>query len=188
MKKRCFYAIIIFLSLHLFSCSQEKAEEGKILARINDYNLTLEEFQYQLAAELRLDKDFKLTKEAKKGILEELIIKELLIQDAKKLNLDRKEKFVRAIELYWESTLIRDLMEIKCKEITQRTCISQEEIEEYYKEMKKSGKKLPPLQELKEKITKECKEKKKTGMLKECINDLRENAKIEINQGLLCKD
>lgn len=62
MKKRCFYALIFFLSLHLFSCSQEKTEEGKVLARINDYNLTLEEFQYQLAAELEMDRDFKLTK------------------------------------------------------------------------------------------------------------------------------
>jgi len=187
MNKRFFF-VLFFLSLSLFCCSQEKTEKGKILARINDYNLTLEEFQYQLAAELQMEKDFKLTKEAKKEFLEELIRKELLIQEAKKLNLDRKEKFVRAIEHYWESTLIRDLMELKSKEIAQRAYISQDEIERYYKEMQNSGEELPPLQELKEKITKELEGKKKTGMLKEFINDLREKAKIEINQGLLYKD
>ena len=188
MKKRSFYALIFLLSLHLFSCSQERTEKGKILARINDYNLTLEEFQYQLAAELEMDRDFKLTKEAKKEFLEELIRKELLIQEAKKLHLDRKEKFVRAIERYWESTLIRDLMELKSKDITQRTYISQEEIEDYYKEMQNSGEELPPLRELEEKITKELKEKKKTRMVKEWINDLTEKANIEIKQELLYKD
>ncbi len=188
MKKRSFYALIFLLSLHLFSCSQEKAEEGKILARVNDYNLTLEEFQHQLAAELEMDKDFKLTQQAKREFLEGLIRKELLIQEAKKLHLDRKEKFVRAIERYWESTLIRNLMELKSKEITQRTLISQEEIGGYYKEMQKSGEELPPLRELEEKITKELKEKKNTRMVKEWINDLREKANIEIKQELLYKD
>ncbi len=187
MNKRFFY-VLFFLSLNLFCCSQEKTEEGKILARINNYNLTLEEFQHQLTAELELDRDFKLTKEAKKEFLEELIRKEILIQEAKRLQLDRKEKFTRAIERYWESTLIRDLMELKGKEITQRTLISQEETEAYYKEMQESEEKLPSLKELKEKITKELKEKKKTRMLKEWIDDLREKANIEIKQEFLYKD
>ncbi len=188
MKKRFFYLLLFFLSLNLFCCSQEKTEKGKILAMINDYNLTLEEFQYQLAAELELDKDFKLTKEAKKEFLEELIRKELLIQEAKRLHLDKKEKFVRAIERYWESTLIRDLMELKGKEIAQRTLISQEEIDATYREMQKSEERLPPLKEIQRKITKELKEKKNTRMLKEWINDLRGKAKIEINRELRYKD
>ena len=121
MNKSLLYSLLFFLSLSLFCCSREKAEEGKILSRINDYNLTLDEFQYQLAAELELDKDFKLTNEAKKEFLEQLIRKELLIQEAKKLKLDRKDKFVRAIERYWESTLIRDLMDLKCQEIAKKS-------------------------------------------------------------------
>jgi len=188
MKKRLLCLLLFFLSLNLFSCSQEKSEKGKILARVNSYDMTLEEFEYQLAAELELDKDIKLTKEAKKEFLEGLIRKELLIQEAKRLHLDRKDKFIKAIERYWESTLIRDLMELKGKEITQRTYISQEEIEAYYKEMQKSGEELPPLKEIQEKITKELKETKKTRMLKEWIDDLREKARIEVNQGLVYKD
>ena len=187
MKKRSFCLLLFFLSLGLFYCSQDKGEKGKILARINDYNLTLNEFQYQLAAELELDKDFKLTKEAKREFLEGLIKKELLIQEAKRLQLDRREKFIRTIERYWESTLIRDLMEMKGREITQRTYISQEEIEDSYKEMQKSEERPPSFKELEEMITKELKEKKKTRMLKEWINDLREKAKIEINKELLYK-
>jgi len=185
MEKRTLYLLLFLLSLGIFRCSQQGPEEGKILARINDYNLTLNEFQSQLTAELELDKDFKLTKEARREFLEGLIEKELLIQEAKRLHLDRKERFIKAIERYWESTLIRDLMELKGQEITQRTYISQEEIEDYYKELQRSGEPLPPLKESEEDITKELRERKKTRMLDEWIDDLRKKAKIEINQELL---
>ena len=188
MKKSVLYLLFFILSLHIFSCTQEQTKENKILARINDYNLTLGECQRQLAAEMELEEDFKLTEEVKREFLEELIRKELLIQKAKKLKLDRKEKFIRAIERYWESTLIRDLVEMKGEEISNRILISQEEIEACYNDMKKPEKKLPTLAELREKIAEELKEKKKTRMLKEWIDDLRKNARIEINEELLYKD
>ena len=121
----------------LFCCTQEKIEEDKALAKVNDYVLTLDEFQVQLAQELKLDKEFKLTKRAKKEFLDQLITKELLIQEAKRRKLDRKEKFIRTIEQYWESTLIRDLMEMEGQKIEKCTLVSQEEIEIRYKEMKK---------------------------------------------------
>jgi len=171
--------------MSLFCCSQEKPEETKILSRINDYNLTLDEFEYELAAELELDKDFKLTYEAKKEFLEQLIRKELLIQEAKKLKLDRKDKFVRAIERYWESTLIRDVIDLKSREIGKKAYVSQEEIEIRYKEMKESEEEIPPLKEIQEQISKELKEKKKTRMLEQWISNLRKNAKIEIAEELL---
>ena len=131
MKAHFSYSLLFLLLLSLFCCSQEKPVESKILARINDYNLTLDAFHHQLAAELEFDKDFKLTEEAKQEFLEELIVKELLIQEAKKLKLDRKDKFIRTIERYWESTLIRDLMDLKSKEI-------QKDIGQEIKEKKKT--------------------------------------------------
>ncbi len=188
MKKRVIYLLFLFLSMNLFCCSQEKTKNGKQLAEINDFKLSLSEFQNQLAAELELDKDFKLTKEAKKSFLEEIIRKELLIQEAQRLKLDKKEKFIRALERYWESTLIRDLMEIKGKEISRTILVSQEEIRTHYDTMKKRVKKLPPQQEVEEEITDDLKEKKKTRMLREWINDLRKGAKIEIDHELLYKE
>ena len=185
MRKSCFCSFLLFLSLILFCCSQDKAEKSKIVCRINDYILTLDDFEYQLAAELEFDEDFKLTEEAKREFLEELIRKELLIQEAKKLELDRKDEFVRAIERYWESTLIRDLIDLKSKEINKKTYVSQEEIETRYKEMKASEEKLPPLKEIQEEISKELREEKKSDMLKEWIDDLRKNAKVEIVEELL---
>ncbi|NVL90025.1 MAG: SurA N-terminal domain-containing protein [Desulfobacterales bacterium] len=188
MKKNFLYLLVFALFLNLFCCASEKTGEHETLARINDCDLTLDEFERQLAAEMEWDKYFKLTKKVKKEFLEGLIRKELLIQEAKRLKLDRKEKFVRAIERYWEATLIRDLMEMKGKEICQRIVISQEEIDARYGDMKKSEDKVPALSELQEKIIEDLKEKKKTKMLKEWINNLRKKSRIQINEDLLYKE
>lgn len=188
MKKGFFFPLMFVLAFFLFCCAQEQTEKKEIVAKINDYELTLKEFDDQLAAELELDKDFKLTKEAKREFLEQLIRKELLIQEATKLELDRREKFIRAIERYWESTLIRDLVELKGKEFSQRTYVSQEEIEARYEELKKSEGELPLLQEIQKKIAEELKEQKKREKLTAWIIDLRRNAKIEIDSELLYKD
>jgi hypothetical protein len=180
--------LLLALLLHLSCCAREEKEDGQLLARINDYSLTLDGFHSQLAAELEMDDDFKLTEAAKKKFLERLIRKELLIQEAKKRKLDRKEKFVKAIERYWESTLIRDLMEAKGKEIEKKTIVSQEEIELRYEEMKKTDPELPPFEDMQEVLAEKILGQKKQRSLEKWINELRDKANVQINQDLLSKN
>jgi peptidyl-prolyl cis-trans isomerase C len=187
MKTKLAYWIIVGLCCAVLACSQEETREKQVLVEINDFALTLDEFQVQLAEELEMDKDFKLTQEAKKDFLDRLIVKEVLIQEAKKRNLDSREKFIRTIERYWESTLIRDLMVIKGQEIAKRTVVSQEEIEARYKRMKELNANQPPLGSVRESISKQIMEDKKNKMLKEWVNQLKQKAKIQINQQLLSK-
>lgn len=188
MKIKPFFILLLLLCIQPFSCSKDKPDHPEILARVNDYNLTLHEFQTRLAAELEMEKDFKLTKEARDEFLDEIIKKELLIQEAKKLDLDKEDRFIRAIERYWESTLITNLMEKKGDEISRRIVISQEEIRERYNSMKRPGEDLPPLEKLEEGISAELREIKKTKKLSEWIDALMKNAKIVINRELLYKD
>jgi len=188
MEKKSTYWFFIILCAFLFCCTQEKKEENETLAKINDYVLTLDEFQIQLAQEVKLDKEFKLTKEAKKEFLDQLITKEILIQEAKRRNLDRKEKFIRAIERYWESTLIRDLIEMEQQKIENRTLVSQEEIEMRYKEMKNLDKNLPQLESIRHKIAQKIMEDKKQRLLEEWSNQLKKRARIDINEELLSKN
>ena len=188
MKKISIYWLLLILCSFLFYCTQEKKAENKTLAKINDYVLTLDEFQTQLAEEMRLDKDFKLTNEAKKAFLDQLITKEILIQEAKRQNLDRKEKFIRAIERYWEATLIRDLMEVEGKKIAKRTVVSQEEIETRYNDMKKLDQNLPPIDSIRAEISKKIIEGKKRRLLEEWTDQLKKRAKIDINEKLLSRN
>ena len=182
----CFF--LVLLTLSFFACSNGKQKDSDTLAKINNYDLSYDEFQRQLADELHFATDLKLTKEVREKFLNQLIQEQLLIQEAKKLKLDRKEKFERAIERYWKSTLIKDLLERKGKELSQAILIPQEAVEAYYKKLKKSGKPIPPLAEMQDKIVRKLKEKKKLEKLKKWMADLKKKADIKINQKLLFKD
>lgn len=187
MKKTFLSIGVLFLFLSLLSCSPEQKADDEIVARINDRALTLSECQRQMAMAVDLHEDYKLTQEAQGKILEELIRKELLIQEAKRLQLDRKENFVRAIERHWESTLIRNLMEMKGEEFSQRILVSEDEIRAVYNEAKNQRTQLEPLDELRDEIIRRIREDKKTGMLRDWIGDLRKKAAVEINEELLYK-
>jgi len=182
--------IVLFLVLYLmttlifFGCGKTQPE-GKVLAEINEYTLSLAEFEKQLAAEIEMDSEFKLTREAKENYLNQLIQKELLVQEAMKLELDRRDRFVKAIERYWQSTLIRDLIDLKSEEISTRTIISEEEIEERYNKMKTLDKDLSSLDVLQDRIRADLKEEKKTKLLEEWIETLKKSAKLKVNENLL---
>ena len=177
--------VVMGLILCLFSCSQDKSGQDLILARINDYALTLNEFNTQLKEELEYDKDFKLNHDAKKTFLDQIITKELLIQEAKRRQLDREDKFIRAIERYWEATLIRDLMAMEGQAIEKRTVVSQEEIEARYGALLKSDPNQPPLASLQDQIAQEIINEKKQRSLEEWIGRLKTQAKISVNESLI---
>ncbi len=185
MKKIWLCFLLFLFVLAVFGCSREKTEKPEVLAHINGYDLTLDEFKNQLTSEIEMDKDFKLTREAKQAFLNELIKKEILIQEAKRLKLDTREAFRRAIERYWESTLIRDLLEMKGREISGKTYVTEEEIQSRYKAMKASDGSLPPLGEMRKEITRKLKEEKKSKFLEDWINHLKQKAKIKIDERLL---
>jgi hypothetical protein len=188
MQKTIFCLLFLIMALSLYSCGSEQGGKDTVIATINDYNLLLEEFQIQLSQELEYDDEFKLTPKAKKAFLEEIIRKELLIQEGKRMNIDRKDKFMRAIERYWESTLIRDLMEIKGQEINKKIIVSESEIKNEYEKKYQSSGKNPQLENVKTDILRSLKENKKTDMMRKWIMDLRENADVQINEDILYKN
>ncbi len=185
MKRLFISLLVLFFAFFGAQCSQDETEKKKIVAKINDYEMTLSEFQAELAGELELSGDYKLTNKDEKAFLDQLIQKELLIQEAKQMNLDTREEFIRDIQRYWESTLIKNLMELKGKEITKKVYVSEEEIKNRYARMKAERETLPPLDEMREKLIRRIKEEKKTRRLKEWVSQLRGRADIEINEKLL---
>lgn len=185
MKKIFSCFLVGLITCLTLACSSKDSQDKKVIATINDYPLTLDEFQYELASEMELDKDFKLTREAKRKFLNRLIQKELLIQEAKRLKLDTREEFRRAIEKYWESTLIKNLLELKGKEIAKKCVVSEEEIVDRYDEMLRKNPDTPPLSDIRDQIKTLLKEEKKTRLLEQWMQGLKKTAKIKMNQDLL---
>ncbi|MCP4690156.1 MAG: hypothetical protein GY859_19040 [Desulfobacterales bacterium] len=188
MKKKAIYPIFLVVMILLAACSGERPEKKRILARVNDYELTLSEFEAKLVENMAPDEEFRLTLEMKKKFLDELVRKEILIQEARRLKLDRKDKFIRAMEKYWEQTLIRDLYDAKSDSLSKEGYVSSEEIERFYNEKKKSNADIPPLEEVREIIAGELKEQKNREKLMEWERTLQEKADISIEHEMLSKN
>lgn len=186
MKCKPYYCWVGLLALMIaLACSKEPSQDKEILSVINNYKLTLSEFQTILTDEMNFDRHLKMTIPKKKQYLDEIIQKEILIQEAKRLNLDQEPKFVRTIERYWEATLIRNLMESKGHDIEKKTIVGQEEIQRVYDEIKSKDPGLPPLSEMEPNIVSKIRDEKKTAAFQKWIEDLRRNAKITTNEELL---
>ncbi|MDA8136100.1 MAG: SurA N-terminal domain-containing protein [Desulfobacteraceae bacterium] len=181
------YAIIMMIvsiSILFFftGCSSEDGiDKSRVVAEINDFSLTQDEFQRKLVAEMEYTNVYKTTPEAKKEFLQTLVKKELLIQEAKKMGLDKKKEFLSALERYWESTLIKQLMEEKNKEILQIASVSENEIREKYEELKSENTSMPPFEQVEKEIAQDILEIKKTALVDKWMKSLHDKADIKID-------
>ena len=185
MFKPCKFIVTILLImtiLGLAGCSSDnEPAKNNVVASINNFQLTQEEFQKELVKEMEYTNTYKTTPEAKKEFLQRLIKKELFIQEAKKKGLDRKKEFTTAIERYWEATLIKHLMEEKNKEIMQTASVSDNKIRQRYKSLKAENNSILPFEAIEKDIAEELFETKKTAVLNQWIKSLYDDADIKIN-------
>ncbi|MBU4376777.1 MAG: SurA N-terminal domain-containing protein [Candidatus Omnitrophica bacterium] len=132
MKLRiCLLILAIFF---ISGCAVKKGEE-RVLARINDYEMSVEDFNYESSEVLRMGRMTGEIPITKKEMLDALITKEVLIQEAVKKGLDKEKAFMKTIELYWEQALLKNLLVNKSDEITQKTVVYEDDIKRYYDSM-----------------------------------------------------
>ncbi|MFN3480952.1 MAG: SurA N-terminal domain-containing protein [Thermodesulfovibrionales bacterium] len=123
--------ILIVLGISGMTFLRFRPPESKEFVRINDRIITTEEFERQYSEAISFYKQEK----SKKDFLEDLITKELLLQEAKRRGLDLKPDFRRSIQSYYEQTLLKNLAQEKMSEI--RVSVTEEELRSYYKNMGK---------------------------------------------------
>ena len=64
--------------------------------------------------------------------LDNLITRKLILQEAQKMGLDRKKEFLKAIENFWEKSLLKIMVDEKTDEIFTDITVTDEEVEESY--------------------------------------------------------
>ena len=181
MNRILFACILIFT---LTGCGSDTLSEKKeIVIQVNDSKIDLEEFNNLLKFEAYADPELELTVESRDRFIDYLVHKELMIQTAAQLKLDQKPDFVRTIEKYWESTLIRNLLDLKTEELKKKILITDEAIEQYYARNKDELE--GPLAEVKEAIKKNLESEKLQEKMEEWTQDLKKAADIQINKKLI---
>jgi hypothetical protein len=116
--------LISFICLSVYGCGSKVPQDKKIVAKINNYVLTAEDFK-GAAKDMMSDKYLSETPEkAKERLLEEIIIKNILVQEAQAQNFDKDRAFMREIEGYWEQALLKLLIKKKIEEFSSKVTVS----------------------------------------------------------------
>lgn len=179
------YLIILLCLLLFISGCQGSSKDKIILAKINDYEITKEEFEeeFKVSPFGRTD-----TLESRKEFLKHLINRKLILQEAQAQGLDKKKSFLKLIERFWEQSLLKIALDRKSKEIVGSVQVSDGTIEETYKNMLKEGETEKPYEEMYKEIKWRIIKLKESQMMNGWLEGLRKDADIQIDYGLLEAD
>jgi thioredoxin 1 len=164
-----FVAVCVFGYLKLFAWNPERQK----LAQINVRKITVAEFSRELA---KIPSPYQeMLREEPKQFLDQLVLKEVLIQEAERLGI-KSDPAAKGEDM--ESSQIQNLLK---KEVIDKVKVNKEEIELLYKEhqSKMGKKKLDEVAPILEDLIRDAKGKEK---VEEYITSLREKAKVEVDE------
>jgi peptidyl-prolyl cis-trans isomerase C len=122
-------AVILAFLLAAGACSDKPADPSKALAVINGKEITVGEFDLRWSQMPESARMSYRSPEGRKKFLEELITRELLLQEAKKRGLDRDRTLVERVERFKERSILDSLMK---EEVDSRVTVTQDEIKAFY--------------------------------------------------------
>ena len=173
------------LSLPFSGCGKgaPRTVSDKPVLVINNLQLNKEELRQEYQAD-SLMKHEPSTAQGEPEWVSRVIERELLVQEAQRLGLDRDPAFMHSIERFWKEVLIKLLLDRKGREISGGVQVYEPEIEAYYRKLaeEKSGMPIEPLSQLRQDLRREVRQKKEMEALEQWINSLREKSKIVIDQ------
>ena len=111
LKMSAILLIIGQLSLVIYGCggSNKVSGDDKVVARINNYTMTMGDFRDSARTVVG----------TREEALEEIITRNILIQEAQKENFDKGKAFMKEIEKYWEQALLKILIKKKTAEFSE---------------------------------------------------------------------
>ena len=136
---RVFCCLLLLLSVT--ACKEKevvkKAAVGPVVATINDKEITLSEFTERIKEYPALAHGGQMTEETKKAFLDNLIVRELIFQEALRLGIDKDKETLDFIEEMKKRVVVDKFFK---KEVDQKTQVSDEEIKTFFDKNPDEGK------------------------------------------------
>lgn len=176
MKRVSCIILVLVLSVILGCAKKEKAA-----VKIGTIEITAKEF----------DEGFKVSnfandKEKGRGeFLENLINRKLILKEAENEGVNKNPEFLKSIQLFWEQSLLKLMLDKKSKELFANIKVTDEEIRNFYEKNKEKSflnKDLPKVYEAIKLLMFRQKEK---ISLQNWLNSLQKKTKINIDYKLL---
>ncbi len=135
------YLALLLLLLPLFACT--KKQEGKTVATIDGDKISLQEFNAELDKIPMNMKMMVASQSGKRDFLDRLIVKKLLLKEAKKENIEKSKEFQDRLSDIREQLIIESLLKNK---VTAESKFSDEDLQKYYDAHKEEFKKGQEIQ------------------------------------------
>ena len=125
---------MLFCLLGLAGCGQSKTLPGNVVAKVNNYSITAEELEQEIAAAWPILQNFPglPPAELKARVLDGMITNQLLIEEAQKLNVDKEPAFMRKIEKDWRQELMKSMFAKKNAEFLPKVPVTEADLLERY--------------------------------------------------------
>ena len=177
---RSLWVAAFLILLFLPGCGKrEQFDKKDVIAYVNKEPILESELKRDIALKTRQDPMFKVTPETESEMLDNIINRKLLCQNAMEKGMAREPRFVNTIKSFWEQTLIRDFIDYKQKEFGEYTFVTEDEIKNYYDNLVKNGA-TESLDALRTEIEGTIIDEKETRLFEDWLNGERAKAKIKI--------
>ena len=134
-----FFLISIAMLLPACSCNNAQSSgDKKIVAKINNYYLTVADFNNEIGDKIPSGLPAPELEKAKEVMLDGVILKKLLIQEAQKQNFDKDKAFTKEIERYWEQALLKLLYNKRSQELSREAGMAESDPEAREKKVREA--------------------------------------------------
>ncbi len=126
--------LLVIAMLLCAGCGQPQALPKDVVARVNNYMITADEFRRALDAAPAGFRNYPGLTPAmvKEKVLDEMIANQLLLEEAQKLNFDKQSEFLAEVEGYWRQALLKAVIQKRNKQIMDAAGITDAKLRELY--------------------------------------------------------
>ncbi len=179
MKKIAVFVLTVFL---VFGCAKKEEQKGQYLVKINGITITKEDLKKEVEALPPFAQKMFEGEEGIARLIDELIKKELLYQEAKKKGLDKDTAYLKKVADSQKLILISALLE---KEIEDKAKLSDKDIRDFYEKNKADfmvqGKTIE-FEKVKDMLTQRLTAQKQKEVFDGYVENLKKSYKIDVNK------
>ena len=177
-----FFVLVAILGLVIAGCAKKEEQKGQYLVKINGVTITKEDLKKEVEALPPFAQKMFEGEEGIARLIDELIKKELLYQEAKKKGLDKDAAYLKKVADSQKLILISALLE---KEIEDKAKLSDKDIRDFYEKNKADfmvqGKTIE-FEKIRDMLAQRLTAQKQKEVFDGYVENLKKSYKIDVNK------
>ncbi len=178
MRKLILIMVVFLVLVVAFYSFKGMLHKDQYVLKINQFAMTKDEFENYFA-KMNVGRDD--TPDARSGVLDALISKKLILQEAEKIGLQKSEEFLDALQHYYEQLLFKLIVDLKSKELSSLAQVTDADVKARYENMQAEGLTDKPLEDIYSQIKWQILREKQTQALNDWLKDVKDKSNIDIN-------